>query len=244
MSGKLFLFPNLLGEIQNHHDVLPVSMDQAVAQIDGLFAESEKEGRRFLKRFSLKKPIQEIPVIALPKNGNERDFLELLMPITRKKETWGFVSDAGMPCIADPGAALVKTAHKRKVCLETFVGPSSIFLALVLSGMPAQRFSFHGYLDKKEDAREKQLKRLESVSAKEQSTHLFIETPYRNSHFLETALKCLLPTTTLAVAIDLTLPSQQVISLPIQEWKTITIESFNERPAIFLLAATPAAKER
>ena len=141
MKPALLLLPNVLADVKHHEPFLPSSVDKAVASIDGLIAESASAGRRFLARFETKKPTNEIPIALFNEHTKEEDIDFLLEPI-RKGERWGLISDGGLPCIADPGAKLVKRANISGIIVQAFVGPSSPMLALMLSGLPAQRFYF------------------------------------------------------------------------------------------------------
>jgi 16S rRNA (cytidine1402-2'-O)-methyltransferase len=231
----LYLFPNLLADLESHQAYLPSSVDVAVAQIKGLVAESEKAGRRFLRRFVFEgKSFRDIPILLLNEHSQDNDKKAILQEIMRGGK-WGLISDCGMPCLADPGADLVLMAREKGIPVETFAGPSSIFFALVLSGLGGQRFSFHGYLPKDTPIRE--LKRIERISSQEKSTHLFIETPYRNSKLLETMLSVLDGQTWLGIACDLTQPSQYVQTQKIQQWKRAGIPDLNKRPTVFILRA-------
>lgn len=231
----LYLFPNLLADVEAHRAFLPASVDAAVAQITGLIAENEKEGRRFLRRFAFTPPktFRDITIRLLNEHSTDRDKKELLEEI-RKEGIWGLVSDCGMPCLADPGADLVLMAREQGIAVETFAGPSSIIFALVLSGLGGQHFTFHGYLPKEEASLVKELKRLEMLSLKEGSTHLFIETPYRNQRLLEKMLATLQEKTWLSIACDLTLESQSVQTKRIGNWKK-SIPNIDKRPAVFVL---------
>ncbi|MCH9609034.1 MAG: Ribosomal RNA small subunit methyltransferase I [Chlamydiales bacterium] len=220
----LYLFPNLLGNELDVDDFLPQSVGEAVSKIDGLIAESQSGGRRFLKRFKTKKKSHEMPIALI---SEKIDFL--LKPIL-EGESWGVVSDAGLPCLADPGALLVRRAQKLKLPLQTFPGPSSITMALILSGLPAQRFTFYGYLSKNAIKREEELLELEQL----EHTVLFIESPYRNKHTFQACLNTLDKKTLLMVATDLTLPTQFIETKSIQAWqkKPFAIE---KKPTIFAI---------
>jgi 16S rRNA (cytidine1402-2'-O)-methyltransferase len=241
-SASLYLFPNLLADLESHAAYLPTSIDAAVAQISGLIAENEKEGRRFLRRFSfnpphsatLSKTFRDIPIRLLNEHSTEGDKKELLKEI-KQGGKWGLVADCGMPCLADPGADLVLMARENGIPVETFAGPSSILFALVLSGLGGQRFTFHGYLPKEQDQLIQELKRIEKISSKEKSTHLCIETPYRNCRLLEKMLAVLEGQTWLCVACDLTLPSQYVQTMQIKDWKKKPPPDLDKRPAVFVL---------
>ncbi|MBA3815431.1 MAG: SAM-dependent methyltransferase [Parachlamydiaceae bacterium] len=232
----LLLLPNLLGEVKHHELFLPASVDKAVGTLDGLIAESETAGRRYLGRFTTKKPASEIPIALFNEHTPDADIDFLLEPI-RKGERWGFVSDAGLPCIADPGSKLVNRARQSGIVINTFVGPSSILLGLIASGLPAQRFYFAGYLDKEPSGREVQIRELEKRSKADASTQVFIETPYRNKHTLESLLKVLRDSTELCVGWDLTLPTQGIVSQPVHLWKKSPLPNLDKKAAIFLFYA-------
>lgn len=233
----LLLFPNLLGDHRHHELFLPVSVDKAVSTIDGLICESEKAGRRFLSRFATKKPVLELPIAIYNEHTPDADVDFFLEPI-RQGERWGFISDGGMPCIADPGSKIVRRARQSGIIVQAFVGPSSLFLALMQSGLPAQHFAFHGYLKADEAGRIKDIKRLESQSKSDACTQIFMETPYRNMHLLNNLIQTLDDRTWLCVAWELTMPQQGLISEPIERWKKMPLPNLEKKPAIFLLNAS------
>jgi len=232
----LLLFPNLLGEQRHHEPFLPNSVDKAVQTIDGLIAESEKAGRRFLSRFETKKPAHDIPIALLNEHTPDADFDFLLKPIL-EGERWGLVSDCGLPCIADPGSKLVSRARKVGIVIQAFIGPSSILLALMLSGLSGQRFTFQGYIDKEPGKRVLNIRQLEKTSKQEESTQIFIEAPYRNQHTLESLVSTLNDQTLLCVAWDLTMTTQGLLSQPVALWKKSPLPNLEKKVAIFLLNA-------
>jgi 16S rRNA (cytidine1402-2'-O)-methyltransferase len=232
----LLLLPNVLGDTKHHTLFLPPSVDKAVATLDGLIAESVTAGRRFLGRFETKKPALEIPIALFNEHTPDTDLDFLLEPI-RKGERWGLISDAGLPCVADPGAKLVARANQSGIIVQAFSGPSSIMLGLMLSGLPGQRFCFHGYLDKEPKKRELEIKELQRLSKIRRATQIFIEAPYRNRHLLESLIKILNDETHLCVAWDLTLPTQGVVSQTIERWKKSPLPNLEKKAAIFLLHA-------
>lgn len=230
----LLLLPNVLGDVKNHQVYLPESIDKAVSTLDGIIAESVGGGRRFLGRFETKKPAHEIPLALLNEHTPDADIDFLLEPI-RKGERWGLISDGGLPCIADPGSKLVQRAKASGIVVQAFVGPSSVMLSLMLSGLPGQRFAFLGYLDKDPKGREQEIKQLEKKSSQEDSTQIFIETPYRNASVLESLLKVLDEDTSLCVAWDLTLPTQGIVSQKVALWKKSPLPNLEKKTAIFLV---------
>lgn len=235
----IFLFPNLLADLETHAAFLPTSVDQAIAQVTHLIAENEKEGRRFLRRFAYPAPktFRDIQILLLNEHSTLNDKKELVKQI-KQGGVWGLVSDCGMPCLADPGADLVLMAREEGIAVETFAGPSSILFALVLSGLGGQHFTFHGYLPKEEKQLSQELKRIEKMSQQERSTHLFIETPYRNQRLLETLCRVLNDTTWVSIACDLSLSTQFVQTKKIKEWKQKPLPSLDKRPAVFVLKST------
>ncbi len=237
VKGTLLLLPNLLDENADHRNFLPKTVDEAVFNLQGLIAESEKSARAFLKRFAFSegRTFRDIPLRLLNEHTNPSEYPALIVPLSQG-ERWGLISDCGLPCFADPGSQLVALAHEKGIAVEAFMGPSSIILALLLSGFSAQSFCFHGYLPQDKMALEQKLKTLEENSAKNKSTQLFIEAPYRNDRLLEVLLKSLKTSTKLCLAVDLTLPSQEVIVKTVQEWKAFP-KTIGKRPAIFLFHA-------
>jgi 16S rRNA (cytidine1402-2'-O)-methyltransferase len=237
MSDKpaLLLLPNLLGDHRYWEPFLPNSVAKAVQNLDGLIAESDIEGRRYLKRFETKKPAMEIP-IALFNEHTPDDHIDFLLEPIQKGERWGFVSDAGLPCIADPGSQLVRRARQKGIVLQAFIGPSSIFMALMLSGLPAQSFAFQGYLNREPEKRQKQLVQLVKDAQQNGSTQIFMEAPYRNRHTLEATLEALPDNAWLCAAWDLTMPTQGIVSQPISLWKKSPLPNLEKKPAIFLFS--------
>lgn len=233
IKPALLLLPNVLGEVKHHEPYLPTSVDKAVASIDGLIAESEGGARRFLGRFQTKQPRHLVPVAIYNKHTKKEDLDFLLEPI-RKGERWGLISDAGLPCIADPGSALVARARQTGIAIQAYIGPCSFTLALMLSGLSGQKFSFHGYLDRNIDSRVKQLGRLEKM----EGVQIIMETPYRNEGLLELLIKNLHEETILSVVWDLTLPTQGVITQPISIWRRSIPPSLNGKNAVFLFGSS------
>jgi len=227
MPGKLYLLPNLLDETSPTDLFLPISIKGAVASIQGLIVESEKAGRRYLRRFLSHEEMAKIPLSLL--NEHTRNISELLQPMQRG-ETWGLLSDAGLPCIADPGADLVWLSHQENIAVETFVGPSSIWMALQLSGLGGQLFSFHGYLPRESPELEFKIRELEQRPG----TQIWIEAPYRSAKMLDLLKKILQPSTQLCVAVSLTTPKQRVVSQTAARWRT-TPFPLDKEPAVFLI---------
>lgn len=232
MKGRLILLPNLIGEDRVLDHYFPPAVAEAVATIDGLIAESDRGGRSYLGRFRTKRPPLEIPVALFNKeNPSDRAYLDFLLEPVLKGERWGVISDQGLPCIADPGATLVRRAHQKEVEVEALVGPCSITLALMLSGLSGQHFTFHGYLQRE---RKHHLVELEK-RARDRGTQIFMEAPYRNRETMGAMLELLRDETVMAVAWSLGGPDQGILSMPIRRWRTIELPDLEKRPAIFLI---------
>lgn len=228
----LILLPNLLGEAKHHQPYLPSSVDKAVATLDGLIAESESGGRRYLSRFETKKPAREIPIGVINSKSSDEELEFFLQPI-RDGQRWGLVSDAGLPCIADPGARLVARARQSGIAVQGFSGPCSFIHALMLSGLPGQQFVFHGYLAKDEAARVKQIRDM----VKNPVTHIFMERPYRNQKLMEELVNTLPDETLLCAAWELMMPDQGILTQPVRLWKKSPLPNLDKKEAVFLLLA-------
>ena len=242
---KLILFPNVLDPSQSHEEFFASGVQEAVLEIDGLIAESEKRGRAFLKRFTFKEPktFRDVPIRVLSEHTKDHEVVDLLVPILNG-EKWGLVSDCGLPCIADPGAELVLKAHQHKVKLETFPGPSSIIYALMLSGLSANSFSFHGYLPRKPHELQERLHYLAKHASASGQTQVFIEAPYRTGKLLQDLINCLPPKTLLSLAWNLTLPNQGVMTQTIYEWKKGSMPNLEKSPAVFLFSVPKIHKKK
>ena len=202
--------------------------------------ENAKSARAFLKTVQMPVPIVELSIKELPGRGKmgkseskPSDWDELLSPITAGYHI-GLLSEAGCPAVADPGSDLVQRAHQRNFPVMPHIGPSSLLLALMGSGLGGQRFAFHGYLPQDEPGRKQALSRLEDESRRQDQTQIVIETPYRNRAFFESLINGLKPDTQMCVAADLTMPSQLIMTKTIQAWKKAGAPILEKRPAVFL----------
>jgi 16S rRNA (cytidine1402-2'-O)-methyltransferase len=238
MTGTLYLIPNTLGEgdASALDLVLPAPVRARASSLHYYIGENAKTTRAFLKKVGTERPIQEIEIRELNVNTPAGEIDRLLAPLLTGTDA-GLVSEAGCPAVADPGALLVRRAHERSVKVVPLVGPSSILLALMASGLNGQSFAFHGYLPVDAAERAKRLRDLEQQSRKGKQTQIFIETPYRNRALLDTLLASCAPSTLVCVAIDLTLPTETVVSRTVAEWRKRPQPDLHKRPAIFLILA-------
>ena len=215
----LYLIPCTLGE-NPPMEVLPLTIRKTIEPLTHFIVENEKEARRFIKRIAPQKKQDELVLFPLNKFSDPMELQTYLAPMENGL-SMGLLSDAGCPGIADPGAVMVKRAHAKSFIVKPLVGPSSILLAMMASGMNGQSFAFNGYLPIDKQERSRAIKRLEKHSGDYDQTQAFIETPYRNEQLLNDFIKTLSPTTQLSIACDLTLPTEWVISAPIKQWKKI-----------------------
>lgn len=230
----LLLLPNLIAPTPYPELFLPQSVARAVNMIDGLIAESPTAAKRYLDLFIKDRDTRKIPVAVIDANTTAKDIDFFLEPIING-ERWGFVSDAGLPCIADPGSQLVFRARQRGITIQAFVGPSALFLGLIQSGLPAQRFAFHGYLPKKQEERQKMIQTLEKRSIEESSTQLFIEAPHRNRIVLEECVKILSPDAWLCVGVQLTSQEQTIICQQVSTWRKSVLPQVDGKAVMFYL---------
>ena len=225
----LYAIPTPLGGAAA--DALAPSALQTVASLKDFAVENAKSARAFLKDAGC-----DVHALSIVEIGGE---IEVLLQPLREGRPLGLLSEAGCPAIADPGATLVEAAHREGFRVVPLVGPSSIVLALMASGLEGQRFAFCGYLPREALKRKMRIKELEARSLREQETEIFIETPYRNEVLLEALLSTCSPSTRLCVAADLTLAGESVITKSIAEWRR-QAEPVGRRPAVFLLLANGA----
>lgn len=231
-KGKLYLIPAPLGEEAVH--TIPAYVLDHLHRLDVFIAERAKTARHFIKKTEPVKPFSELHFFELNKRTSAMERNTFLDPAEEGRDI-GLLSEAGCPGVADPGAVIVDMAHRRGIEVVPLVGPSSILLVLMASGMTGQQFCFHGYLSPKRPQLAKDLKRLEQQSARFTQTQIFIETPYRNQQVLEQAMAVLNHKTRFCAAADLTNPQQWIRSAPIFEWKQQPLPDLHKRPAIFCL---------
>ena len=229
-SPALYLIPTPLGENCAH--TIPAYVTDIILGLDCFIVEHAKTARHQLKVMA---PTIELPSLTLFElNEHEREnALDGFLACIKTGKSVGLLSDAGCPGVADPGATVVELAHKRGINVRPLVGPSSILLAIMASGMNGQSFAFHGYLDAKTQGLATDLKRVESLAKKYQQTQVFIETPYRNKNVFLSALVQLQGNTKLGIAMDLTTESQFVAVKTIAEWKKSAVPDLHKRPVVF-----------
>ena len=231
MPNKIFLIPNTITD--ENSSIFPAYISQTIEHVRFFAVEEEKSARRLLKKIHPQFPIDQTVFVNLSEHTKPQDIQNIFKEAGN--QDIGIISEAGVPCVADPGAELVLSAHQKNWQVVPLVGPSAILLALMASGLNGQNFSFHGYLPKEKDLRIQKIKTLEQRSASEHQTQIFMETPYRNEHLLEDILNCCKQDTLLCLACDLTAPTQFVKTLSIKEWKSNKKPPVHKRPTVFLL---------
>ncbi|MBV8665681.1 MAG: SAM-dependent methyltransferase [Burkholderiaceae bacterium] len=249
MPGTLYLVPNTLGTADPATNdplahIIPTEVRALTSTLDYFVAENAKTTRAFLKLVALThplaKPLQEIEIAELNVNTPAAALPALLQPLLSGRHA-GLISEAGVPAVADPGANLVRLAHAKGITVKPLVGPSSLLLAVMASGLSGQSFAFNGYLPTDAGQRSKRIRELEERSRRDKQTQLFIETPYRNGAMLETLVAACSPNTLICVATDLTLASEAIKTQTAAKWKSEVqagkMPDFNKKPTVFLLLA-------
>ncbi len=232
--GNLYLIPTTLGE-SGTAQVIPDEVSDIARGIKYFIVENIRTARRYLRKLDSQLNIDELVFFELNQHTDSQSIAGYLDPIAQGFDV-GIISEAGCPGVADPGAEVVRHAHNKSIRVIPLVGPSSILLSLMASGMNGQNFAFIGYIPVKADERVKAIREIERRSATENQTQIFIEAPYRNSPLIIDLIKTLSENTRLCVACDLTLETEYIKTLTVAHWKK-EIPDLNKRPAIFLIQA-------
>jgi 16S rRNA (cytidine1402-2'-O)-methyltransferase len=232
LPGKLYLIPTTMGE-SDPMDVLPQTVKRSIDFIDYYIVENEKTARKSIKAVSPEKKQSELILFTLNKRTEPNEHLDFIKPLLEGKNV-GLMSEAGCPGVADPGAVIVKLAHEKGIQVVPLVGPSSILLAMMASGMNGQSFTFNGYLPIDKDEKKSALKHFEKLSQDKNQSQIFIETPYRNNKLVEDLLQILNPSTHLCIATDITLPTEFIKTMRVADWKKLKVDLHN-RPTIFII---------
>ena len=234
-TGTLYLIPSNLSLPFIPGTILPRDVIAIASRLDHYIAENAKSARGFLKSLGVERPLRDFSIVELNARTGKDALDEMLVPLHRGHDV-GLVSEAGAPGVADPGALIVELAHRTQIRVIPLVGPSSILLGLMASGLNGQRFAFHGYLPQEKIARISAIRELEQESRRRDMTQMFIETPYRNHALLADLIATLAPATRLCIASDLTGPAESVVQQPVAAWRKDSVES-PKAPAMFLLLA-------
>ena len=231
-KGQLFLIPTTLGD-NEPLEVLPISVKKTIENTTHFIVENEKTARRFIKKITPNKSQASLVLYPLNKFTKDEELINYLDAI-ETGENIGLISEAGLPAIADPGAVIVKLAHKKNIKVTPLVGPSSILMALMSSGMNGQNFAFNGYLPIEVGERKKAIKYFERLSSERNQAQIFIETPYRNEKLFAEMKNSLNEETQLCIGVDISLETEWIKTKTVNEWKKATI-ALHKRPAIFII---------
>jgi 16S rRNA (cytidine1402-2'-O)-methyltransferase len=231
-KGNLYLIPTLLGD-GAYDDVLPANLRQIIVKITYFVVEDLRTARRFLKKADSSIDINKLSFELLNEHSSPEDIPSFLNPLLEGNDL-GIMSEAGTPCVADPGSELVSLAHSHSIRVIPVSGPSSITLALMASGFNGQNFTFHGYLPVEKRERNAALRRIEQDAFRKSQTQIFIETPYRNMKMFESILESCNAGTRLCIAANLTTNDEMIKTLSVAEWKKQT-PAIHKQPAVFLI---------
>ena len=232
MKGNLYLIPTTLGD-NEPLEVMPYSVKTIVEMVDYFIVENEKSARRFIKKITPKKSQPSLTIMKLDKYAVELE-TQTFLNVCDQGVSVGLLSEAGVPAVADPGATIVKLAHEKGIKVVPLVGPSSILMALMSSGLNGQNFAFNGYLPIDNSERKKSIKELEKLSKDKNQSQIFIETPYRSEALFTEILKVLDSNTKLCVACDLSLDSEYIKTNTVLKWKK-NKPLLEKRPCIFII---------
>ncbi|MEK6615144.1 MAG: SAM-dependent methyltransferase [Bacteroidota bacterium] len=235
MKGILYLIPVPITDDENSDLVYPL-LERTINSLEEFIVEDLKTARRSLRKIAFKGEFDKMTFHVLNEHTDLKE-IESFLSSAEKGKNIGLMSDAGMPCIADPGSDIVRLAHKKNIKVIPLYGQSSIFLALAASGLNGQNFYFHGYLPKSQNERKKKIKEVCSSPFRNGAscTHIFIETPYRNNHLLEDILSVCSPETLLCIAVNVTGSSEKIITKSIAEWRRGEVPNLAQQLAVFLL---------
>ena len=234
-KGVLYMIPCPISDLSAIDDVLPQANKQVIDSLDYFIVENVRSARRFLSKAKIARRIDDLEFVELNEHTIAgREVESMVRPIEQGRSA-GVISEAGVPGVADPGALVVEMAHRRGIKVVPLVGPSSILLALMASGLNGQSFAFNGYLPVKPPERAKALKALERKATVERQSQIFIEAPYRNVKLAEQILEVCGAECRLTVACDITSPDEVILTLKVAEWRKRGLPDIAKRPTIFIL---------
>ena len=232
--GKLYLIPSPLGD-NEPAEVIPSAVLDLLKGLDTFVVEELRSARRYLSRAGLKGHIEALRLVTLNEHTTKDEVRQMAALFQDGKDV-GLITEAGLPAVADPGSALVELCHDNGITVVPLVGPSSLMLALMASGLNGQSFAFCGYLPAKSDERKAAIKKIEKLSASARQTQIFIETPYRNDSLFADLLQICQAGTRLCIAADITLPTAYIKTMTVAKWKKENL-TIGKRPCVFLILA-------
>ncbi len=235
MKGTLYLIPCPISDQTAVYDVTPAANKAVIDSLDYFIVENLRSARRFLSKAKIERAIDSLEFRELSEHTTSAQEIEAMVALIEQGRSAGVISEAGVPAVADPGALVVDACHKRGIRVVPLVGPSSIIMALMASGLNGQSFAFNGYLPIKEPERSRVIRNYERRAQSERQSQLFIETPYRNIKLFEQLLQTLSPTTRLTLAVAITDPEEYIATKTIQEWRGASKPEMNKKPTIFII---------
>jgi len=236
MKGKLYLIPVPISD-SDYSDYIYPALEKTINTLNTFIVEDLRTARRALRKIGFKNEFDKAVFYVLNEHSEKKEMTNFL-ELAEKGENIGLMSDAGMPCIADPGSEIVKIAHQKGIGVVPLYGQSSVFLALAASGLNGQHFIFHGYLPKSQPDRKKKLKEIDRLihySIQPSASHIFIETPYRNKHLFEDILSCCSTQTLLCIAANVASDAEKIFTRSVEDWKKSPIPELDKQPTVFLL---------
>lgn len=234
-KGTIYMIPCPIAESRPLWDVLPRANYDVMNALDYFIVENVRSARRFLSKVGVERKIEELEFVELNEHTTKPEEVERMLRPVLEGRSAGVISEAGVPGVADPGADIVALAHRHGIRVVPLVGPSSILMSVMASGLNGQSFAFVGYLPVKDAERQRRLKELERRAQEERQAQLFIEAPYRNVKLFEALLKTLAPKMRLTVATDITAPEEYIRTLRVEEWRKLPMPEIAKRPTIFVL---------
>ena len=235
MKGTIYMIPCPIADTRPLWDVLPRANYEVMNSLDYFIVENVRSARRFLAKADVERRIEELEFVELNEHTTKPEDVERMLRPVLEGRSAGVISEAGVPGVADPGADIVALAHRHGIRVVPLVGPSSILMSVMASGLNGQSFAFVGYLPVKEGERERRLRELERRAQQERQAQLFIEAPYRNVKLFEALVKSLSPRMRLTVATDITAPEEYIRTLRVEEWRRVAMPDIAKRPTIFVL---------
>ena len=234
-AGVIYMIPCPISEERGVWDVLPKANLDVMNSLDYFIVENVRSARRFLSKAGIERKIDELEFVELNEHTTAAAEVEKMLKPVLAGRSAGVISEAGVPGVADPGADIVALAHRKGVRVVPLVGPSSILMSVMASGLNGQSFAFVGYIPVKDNERIKRLKELERRAMTENQAQLFIEAPYRNVKLFECLVKSLSPKLRLTIAADITSPEEYIKTLTVEEWRKLGVPDIAKRPTIFIL---------
>lgn len=234
-AGVIYMIPCPISDERGVWDVLPKANLDVMNSLDYFIVENTRSARRFLSKAGVERRIEELEFVELNEHTTSAAEIEKMLKPVLAGRSAGVISEAGVPGVADPGADIVALAHRKGVRVVPLVGPSSILMSVMASGLNGQSFAFVGYIPVKDAERAKRIKELERRAKEENQAQLFIEAPYRNVKLFEALVKSLAPKLRLTIAADITSPEEYIKTLTVEEWRKCGVPDIAKRPTIFIL---------